>query len=139
MEVLRVPPYPITTTWTLPIANYTYIQYVEDLVDHSVEEIEVTSDANGVVEYILPLSKVQFDRKFLIKFYDSEHEHTLYEENLDVIRPYTDPSKLGTTASEIEIAASALSVLLHAVSPATLSPNTAIRDSNIFIEYSTID
>ena len=38
----------------------------------------------------------------IIKFYDSEHEHTLYEENLDVIRPYTDPSKLGTTASEIQ-------------------------------------
>ncbi len=102
MEVLRVPPYPITTKWTLPIANYTYVQVVEDLVDHSVEEVEVTSDANGVVEYILPLSKVQFDRKFLIKFYDSEHEHTLYEENLDVIRPYTDPSKLGSTASEIQ-------------------------------------
>jgi hypothetical protein len=102
MEVLRVPPYPITTKWTLPIANYTYVQVVEDLVDHSVEEVEVTSDANGVVEYVLPLSKVQFDRKFLIKFYDSEHEHTLYEENLDVIRPYTDPSKLGSTASEIQ-------------------------------------
>jgi hypothetical protein len=102
MEVLRVPPYPITTKWTLPIANYTYVQVVEDLVDHSVEEVEVTSDANGIVEYILPLSKVQFDRKFLIKFYDSEHEHTLYEENLDVIRPYTDPSKLGSTASEIQ-------------------------------------
>lgn len=101
MEVMRVPPYPITTTWTLPIANYNYIQYVEDLVDHSVIETEVTSDANGIVEYILPLDKVQYDRKFYIKFYDTEHEHTLYEENLDIIRPYVNASKLGTTASEI--------------------------------------
>jgi len=54
MEVMRVPPYPITTTWTLPIPNYTYVQYVEDLVDHSVEETEVTSDENGVVEYTIP-------------------------------------------------------------------------------------
>ena len=98
---MRVPPYPITTTWILPITNSTYIQYVEDLVDHSVEEIEVTSDANGVVEYILPLAKVQYDRKFYIKFYDAEHEHTLYEENLDIIRPYVNATKLGTTASEI--------------------------------------
>lgn len=98
---MRVPPYPLTTTWNLPIANYTYVQYVEDLIDHSVVETEVTSDANGVVEYVLPLEKVQFDRKFLMRFYDTEHEHILYEENLDVIRPYVDPSKLGTTASEI--------------------------------------
>ncbi len=98
---MRVPPYPLTTVWNLPIANYTYVQYVEDLIDHSVVEEEVTSDENGVVEYVLPLEKVQFDRKFLMRFYDTEHEHILYEENLDVIRPYVDPSKLGTTASEI--------------------------------------
>ena len=98
---MRVPPYPITTTWNLPIPNYEYIQYVEDLVDHSVVETTVTSDANGVVTYELPLEKVQYDRKFYIKFYDSEHIHTLYEENLDIIRPYVNANKLGTTASEI--------------------------------------
>ena len=98
---MRVPPYPIITTWELPIPNYEYIQYVEDLVDHSVVETPVTSDANGIVEYILPLDKVQYDRRFYIKFYDAEHEHTLYEENLDIIRPYVNANKLGTTASEI--------------------------------------
>lgn len=102
MEVMRVPPYPITTTWTLPIPNYTYIQYVEDLVDHSVTEVEVTSDANGIVEYVLPLEKVQYDRKFYIKFYDAEHEHTLYEDNLDIIRPYVNATKLATTSSDIK-------------------------------------
>ena len=101
MEVMRVPPYPITTSWVLPMANYTYIQYVEDLVDHSVVETEVTSDENGVVEYTLPLEKMQFDRKFYIKFYDTEHEHTLHEENLDIIRPYVNANKIGSTASEI--------------------------------------
>jgi len=101
MEVMRVPPYPITTTWTLPIANYTYVQVVEDLVDHSVVETTVHSNANGVVTYVLPLDKVQFDRKFYIKFYDTEHEHILYEENLDIIRPYVNANKIGDTASEI--------------------------------------
>lgn len=101
MEVMRVPPYPITTVWNLPYADYTYIQYVEDLVDHSVVETEVTSDANGIVEYVLPLEKVQYDRKFYIKFYDAEHEHTLYEENLDIIRPYVNANKLASTASDI--------------------------------------
>lgn len=98
---MRVPPYPLTTKWTLPIANYEYVVYVEDLVDHSVTETNMFSDENGVLTYQLPLSQVQYDRKFIIKFYDTEHEHTLYESNLDVIRPYVNPEELGTTASEI--------------------------------------
>lgn len=102
MEVMRVPPYPLTTTWTLPIPNYEYVVYVEDLVDHSVEEINLFSDENGKLVYELPLEKVQYDRNFFIKFYDTEHEHTLFESNLDIIRPYTNPTELGTTASEIE-------------------------------------
>lgn len=101
MEVSRIPPYPIITTWTLPIANYEYIVYVEDLVDHSIEETNMFSDANSIIHYELPIEKVQFDRRFLIRFYDTEHEHILYEENLDVIRPYVNPATLGTTASEI--------------------------------------
>lgn len=101
MEVVRKPPYPILTSWTLPIPNYEYIVYVEDLVDHSVEETHMFSDDKGVLIYELPLDKVQYDRKFFIKFYDTDHEHTLYEENLDIVRPYVDPEKLGTTASEI--------------------------------------
>jgi len=101
MEIMRVPPYPLTTYWNLPIANYEYIVYIEDLVDHSIEETHIFSDNNSQIMYEIPLVKVQFDRKFLIRFYDTEHEHILYEDNLDIIRPYVNPSKLGTTASEI--------------------------------------
>ena len=99
---MRVPPYPIITTWNLLDANYDYIVYVEDLVDHSIEETTITSDANGVVLYELPLTKVEFDREFLIRFYDSEHQHIILEDNLSIIRPYVNPSDLGTTASEIK-------------------------------------
>lgn len=101
MEILRVPPYPIETTWTLPDANYDYIVYVEDLVDHSIEETVITSDTHGKIIYELPLSKIEFDREFLIRFYDSDHQHIIYEEGLTVIRPYVNPTSLGTTASEI--------------------------------------
>lgn len=101
MEILRVPPYPIVTTWNLPDANYDYIVYVEDLVDHSIEEITITSSSTGVVTYQLPLSKVDFDREFLIRFYDSDHQHIIYEEGLSIIRPYVNPESLGETKSEI--------------------------------------
>lgn len=101
MEILRVPPYPITTTWTLPISDYTYTMYIEDLVDHSIQTLPIESDANGIVTYVIPVDRVQFDREFLVRFYDTEQEHILYEENLDIIRPYVNPSSLGTTPSEI--------------------------------------
>lgn len=101
MEILRVPPYPISTTWNLPDNNYPYIVYVEDLVDHSIQETIISSDSNGVLVYTLSVFQVQFDRQFLIRFYDAEHEHIIYESNLDIIRPYVNPASLGTTASEI--------------------------------------
>jgi hypothetical protein len=85
----------------LPDNSYDYIVYVEDLVDHSIEETTITSSSTGVVTYTLPAGKVQFDRQFLIRFYDEEHEHIIYESNLDVVRPYADPATLGVTASEI--------------------------------------
>lgn len=101
MQVLRVPPYPLTTKWDLPIANYDYVVYVEDLVDHSFEEIELSSDANGRLTYELPLSKIQFDRDFLIRFYDTEKEHILFESDLTITRPYVNPAEMGTTATEV--------------------------------------
>ena len=102
MQVMRVPPYPLVTTWNLPDANYGYIVYVEDLVDHSIEEQTITSDANGIVLYELPLTKVEFDREFLIRFYDAEHQHIIYEDNLSIVRPYVNPADLGSTPSEIK-------------------------------------
>lgn len=70
-------------------------------MDHSVEIDTIQSDANGKAEYVLPLVKIQFDREFLIRFYDEEQEHILHESNLDIIRPYVDVTKIVSTASEI--------------------------------------
>lgn len=102
MEILRVPPYPITTTWDVPLANHTYLIYVEDVVDHSVEQTTVTSTAEAQVLYILPRAKVQFDRDFAFKIYDTDlFGEIVVESNLTVYRPYVDPNMLGQTASEV--------------------------------------
>ena len=100
MDVLRVPPYPITTKWTVPAANTAYTIYVEDLVDHSVETSTLTSDANKEISYILPRSKVQFDRDFLFQVKDSSGE-IVVDDNLTVYRPYVNPNNLATTTEAI--------------------------------------
>lgn len=102
MEVFRVPPFPLVTMWDAPEANTDYILYIEDLVDHSFENTEVTSDENAQIEYVIPRAKAQFDRKFLFQIKDIETGEILVDSNLDIIRPYIDPNMLGTTASEIK-------------------------------------
>lgn len=100
MEVLRVPPYPITTKWDVPAANTAYSVYVQDLVDYSFETSTITSDANKQISYILPRSKVQYDRDFLFKVTDSSGEIVI-DDNLSVYRPYVNPNTLASTATEI--------------------------------------
>jgi hypothetical protein len=100
MEILRVPPYPITTTWDVPDPLTVYTLEVEDVVDHSIETSTVTSSADSTIEYILPRSKVQFDRDFAFRVLDASGE-IVVDSNLTVYRPYVDPNTLGTTPEEI--------------------------------------
>ena len=100
MEILRLPPYPIVTTWDVPSATTSYVIYIEDLVDHSVETATLTSNASKKITYTIPQSKLEYDRKFSFKI-KTTGGVLVVDDNLDIIRPYTDPSKLGTTASEI--------------------------------------
>ena len=102
MEILRVPPYPITTTWDVPDANSAYTVYVEDVVDHSIETIAVTSNSSSQVVYTLPRSKVQFDRDFLFRIYDVDVDgEIVVDSNLTIYRPYVDPNMLAATGSEV--------------------------------------
>lgn len=104
MEVLRVPPYPIVTTWDVPEAEHDYVIYVEDVVDHSVETTEVTSDSNSQITYSLPRSKVQFDRDFLFRIYDTNiYGEIVIDSNLTIYRPYVDPHMLATSGTPSEV------------------------------------
>jgi hypothetical protein len=100
MEILRLPPYPIVTTWDVPLATTSYVISIEDLVDHSVDTVTVTSNANKKITYTIPQSKLEYDRKFSFRIKTTSGV-LVVDSNLDIIRPYVDPSKLGTTASEI--------------------------------------
>lgn len=102
MEILRVPPYPITTTWDVPEANTEYDIYVEDLVDHSFEITSQISNENSQIEYVLPRAKVQFDRDFLFRIQDAITGEILIDSNLTVYRPYIDPNMLGSTPEEVQ-------------------------------------
>ena len=65
MEIPRIPPYPIVTTWDVPLASTSYVVYIEDLVDHSIQTVTLTSSADAKIVYTIPQSKLEYDRKFL--------------------------------------------------------------------------
>ena len=99
MEALRVPPYPLTLKFDVPTSGDIYNLRLQDLVEHFVEVSSITS-ADLQLTYVVPFTKVEFDRSYEVKILNSDEE-IVFEDNLDIIRPYTDPNKLGTTASEI--------------------------------------
>jgi hypothetical protein len=102
MEVLRVPPYPISTKWDVPGANASYIFEVEDMVDHSIERTSITSDSNKQVTYVIPRAKAQFDRDFAVKIYEIDiYGEIILEDNLTLYRPYVNPNTLATTTQDI--------------------------------------
>lgn len=101
MEFLRVAPYPIVTTWEVPNSNWPYQLYIEDTVDHSSKTILTTSNADSEVTYSLPESELKYDRSFIFRVFTINNQLVL-DETIDVVRPYVDPSTLGTTASEIQ-------------------------------------
>lgn len=101
MEILRIPPYPITTTWDVPEANTEYTIYLEDLVDHSSQSLEVVSNSESKVTYVVTRQVAQTDRQFTFQVTDSEGE-IVVDSTLDILRPYVDYRTLGSTASEIQ-------------------------------------
>jgi hypothetical protein len=102
MEVLRVPPYPISTSWDVPTASSAYVFEIEDLIDHSIERTTLTSSAGKVLTYVIPRSKAQFDREFAVKIYQTDlYGEIVLEDNLTIYRPYVDPNTLATTTEDI--------------------------------------
>jgi hypothetical protein len=111
MNVLRLPPYPLSVTYTVPDASTDYIVVIKDSDRDIVrleEVIESTAGSKIVVELTDYFSK--YDEAYDLSIYEAIYttgEETptegdiVVEDNLNIERPYVDPSSLGTTATEI--------------------------------------
>lgn len=91
MEILRVPPYPISVAIDMPLASTAYSYTIVDLADSSTITGSVTSNADSIVTINLPSS---YDTDFEIKVGNQTEYYSLR-------RPYVNPNTKGQTASEI--------------------------------------
>ena len=105
MQLLRLPPYPLSISYDVPEADTEYILVIQDSSRNVVElEQNVVSTVSSKLEYVLPSLFNTYDESYYLAIYESdegEQGEIVVEDNLEIMRPYIDPRTLGTTASEI--------------------------------------
>jgi hypothetical protein len=108
MQILRLPPYPISITYTVPDANTPYVFVIEDVENQEISQEVVTSTNLSKVTLELPTSFSKYDKSYSLAIYEEVDEDVLsdeavVEDNLEIARPYVNPRTLATTATDIAI------------------------------------
>ena len=109
MQILRKPPYPLSVSYTVPEASTEYILVIEDLLEQTETEIVLQSNSSSVLTYALTEEFTKYDKSYPVTIYESltvsgvqdVRGDIVVEDNLDITRPYVDPTTLGTTPTEI--------------------------------------
>jgi hypothetical protein len=109
MQILRLPPYPLTLSYTVPDASTEYIIVIDDLLEQTELEVIRVSNAQKVLTYTLNDNFLKYDKSYPVTIYESVtvsgvqyiRGDIVLEDNLDIVRPYVDPATLGTTPTEI--------------------------------------
>ena len=112
MNILRLPPYPLSVTYTVPDASTDYIIVIEDVADLTEIEESVTSTANSQIVYSLTGDFVKYDKSYALSIYedagssgaDLVRGDIVVEDNLTIERPYINPTTLATSGTATDIA-----------------------------------
>jgi hypothetical protein len=113
MNILRLPPYPLSVTYTVPDASTDYIIVIEDVADLTEIEESITSNANSKITYSLTGDFVKYDKSYAVSIYedagssgaDLVRGDIVVEDNLNIERPYVNPTTLATSGTATDIAA----------------------------------
>jgi hypothetical protein len=104
MEALRLPPYPILVTYTVAEPNTDHMVEIKDKDRNEiVAEYEVQSSADSKISIEISGDFTKYDDSYYLVVYQDhvDQDTIVVEDNLEIKRPYVNPNKLGTTASEI--------------------------------------
>jgi len=116
MQILRLPPYPLTISYDVPLPNTDYILVINQSTRNVNDVTEtIVSTAGSKLEYTLPDQFNSYDESYYLAIYEAvystgseipEEGDLVVEDNLEIMRPYVNPTKLAqslgfTTATEI--------------------------------------
>jgi hypothetical protein len=116
MQILRLPPYPLTISYDVPLPNTEYILVINEST-RNVNDITATIESTSLskLEYTLPDQFNSYDESYYLAIYEAvyttgsetpEEGDIVVEDNLEIMRPYINPTTLANnngavTASEI--------------------------------------
>ena len=105
MEILRIPPYPLSIEYTVPTASTSYFLVISSNDrNEEILDVAVTSNASSIITRTLPDTFSNYDDYYAVTIYEKNgtaRGDIVVEDNLEIVRPYVDPNTLGTTATEI--------------------------------------
>jgi hypothetical protein len=105
MEILRLPPYPLSIEYTVPTASTSYFLVISNNDRYEeILDVTVTANASALVTRTLADSFSNYDDYYAVTIYEkngSSRGDIVVEDNLEILRPYVDPNDLATTATEI--------------------------------------
>jgi hypothetical protein len=64
MQILRIPPYPISVTYSVPDASTPYVFVIEDVENQNIIEETVTSTVGSKVTLELPVEFSKYDKSY---------------------------------------------------------------------------
>lgn len=107
MQILRLPPYPLTISYDVPLPNTDYILVINES-ERNVNDVTQTivSTAGSKLEYTLPDQFNSYDESYYLAIYEAvyttgsetpEEGDIVVEDNLEIMRPYVNPTTLATT------------------------------------------
>lgn len=112
MQILRLPPYPLSVTYTVPDANADYILVIENVAELTEIEESVSSNASKQITYSLGDDFVKYDKSYALTIYEDGGSSgetlvrgdVVVQDNLEIMRPYVDPVSLATSGTASDIA-----------------------------------
>jgi len=112
MQILRLPPYPLTISYDVPLPNTDYILVINESARNVNDVTEsIVSTAGSKLEYTLPDQFNSYDESYYLAIYEDVEGlpgDIVVEDNLEIMRPYVNPTTLATTlgsgtATEINV------------------------------------
>ena len=111
MQILRLPPYPLSVTYTVPDANADYIIVIEDVAELTEIEETIESNATKKITYSLDDDFVKYDKSYALTIYEDAGSSganivrgdIVVQDNLEIMRPYVDPTSLATSGTATDI------------------------------------
>ena len=107
MQILRLPPYPLTISYDVPLPNTDYILVINESA-RNVNDVTVTIESTSLskLEYTLPNQFNSYDESYYLAIYEAvyttgsetpEEGDIVVEDNLEIMRPYVNPTTLART------------------------------------------